>query len=108
MIGSQLYQYENFSIRKVSFKLYNFRVPVYKWVLLPWMKGYTAFNDDCRPSVRGWKVSLSEKWMVKYTTSGFPFIRGFLSHEWNDTRLLTMIGSQLYEGEKFCFLKSEC
>ena len=28
-------------------------------------------------------------------------------YEWNDTRVLTMIGGKLYEGEKFRFLKSE-
>ena len=98
---------KSFAFWKVNGKIYSFRVPVYKGVPLPWMKWYTSFNDDCRPTVLGWTVSLCEKWMVKYTTSGFPFIRGFLSHEWNDTRLLTMIGGQVYDGKKFRFLKSE-
>ena len=35
-------------------------------------------------------------------------LRGFPAHEWNETRPLTMIGSQLYECGNFCFLKSEC
>ena len=56
--------------------------------------------------MRGWKVSLSEKWMLNHTTLGFPFIKGFPSHEWNDTRPLTMIAGQLYECQKFRFLKS--
>ena len=66
-----------------------------------------VFNDDWWPTVRGWNNSLSEKWMLKYTTSGFPFLRGFPSHEWNDIRVLTMIGGQLYEGEKIRFPKNE-
>ena len=55
----------------------------------------------------GEKFHFLKKWMVYYTTLGFPFIRGFPSHEWNDTRLLTMIAGQLYEGEKLRFLKNE-
>ena len=43
-----------------------------------------------------WKVSLSEKLVFKYTTLGLPFIRGFPSHEWNETHPLTMTGDQLY------------
>ena len=97
----------SFAFWKVNGKLYNFKVPVFKGVPLTWMKRNTSFNDDCRPTVRVWKVSPSEKWMVNYTTSGFPFIRGFPSHEWYDTHPLTMIASQLYEDEKFRFLKSE-
>ena len=53
-------------------------------------------------------VSLSEKLVLNYTTLGFPFIRGFPSHEWNETRPLTMTGGQLYECQKLHFLKSEC
>ena len=63
-------------------------------------------NDDCWPSILAWKVPLSEKWVLNYATLGFPFIRGFPSHEWNDTRLLTMIGGQ-YEGKKLRFLKNK-
>ena len=37
-----------------------------------------------------WKDSLSEKWLLIYTTLGFPFIRGFPSHEWNETHPLTV------------------
>ena len=44
----------------------------------------------------GKKVSLSEKWMVNYTTSGFPFIRGFPSHEWNKIRPLTICAGLLH------------
>ena len=48
-----------------------------------------------------WKVN------AKLYNIRVPFIRGFPSHEWNDTRLLTMIVGQLYEGEKFRFLQNE-
>ena len=44
--------------------------------------------------------------MLNYEILGFPFIRGFPSHEWNDTRRLTMIGGHVYECEMFHFLKS--
>ena len=54
------------------------------------------------------KVSLSEKWMLNYATLGFPFIRGFPSHEWNETHPLTTTAGQVYECEKFNFLNSEC
>ena len=36
----------------------------------------------------------SEKLVLNYTTLGFPIIRGFPSHEWNDTHALTMTGGQ--------------
>ena len=97
----------SFAFWKVSVKLYNLRVPVFKGVPLPWMKWYTSFNDDRWPTIRVSKSSLSEKWVLNYTTSGFPFLKGFPSHEWNETRRLAMIGGQLYECEKFRFLKSE-
>ena len=51
------------------------------------------------------KVSLSEKWVLNYTTLGFPFIRGFSSHEWKDTHPLTTTAGQVYEFEKFNFMK---
>ena len=54
------------------------------------------------------KISLSEKLMLNYATLGFPFIRGFPSHEWNETNPLTTTAVQVYECEKFNFLKSEC
>ena len=72
---------KSFTCWKVSAKPWNFRVPVYKGVLLPWMKWYPSFTNDCRPSIRVWKLSLSEKWVLNNTTSGFPFLRGFPSHE---------------------------
>ena len=71
------------------------------------------------------EVSPSEKLVLKYATLGFPFIRGFPLHEWNDTIPLTMTASQVYECvkvslsemwvlkyttfacEKLIFLKSE-
>ena len=34
------------------------------------------FNDECWPSILVLKGSLSEKWVLIYTTLGFPFIRG--------------------------------
>ena len=56
----------------------------------------------------GEKFRFLKSEVLSYPTSGFPFTRGFPSHEWNDIRLLTMIAGQLYEGEKFRFLKNEC
>ena len=97
----------SFTFRKVSAKICNFRVPVYKGVPLPWMKWHPSFNDGGLPSVRLWKVSLAEKWVLKYATLGFLFIRGFPSHEWNETHPLTMTGCQLHYCENLRFLKSE-
>ena len=99
---------KSFTFWKVSAKVYNFRVPVFKGVPLPWEKWHPSFDDDSWPSVRLWKYSLSEKCVLKYATLGFPFIRGFPSHEWNDTHPLTMAACQVYASEKFRFLKSEC
>ena len=138
------------TLQKVSVKVYNLRVPVFKevplpwlkwnpsfsdvwwrnirvwnvwisekWVLnyttwgfpflrgfrFPWMKWYMSFSDDWWRNIRVSKSWLSEKWVLKYTTLGFPFLKGFPYHEWNETRSLTMIGGQLYECEKFHFLK---
>ena len=67
-----------------------------------------SFNDDSCPTTILWKVSLSEKWVLNYTTLGFPFIRGFPFYEWNETYALTMTGCKVYYREKFHFLKSEC
>ena len=69
----------------------NFRVPVYKGVSLPWMKWNSSFNDDRWPTMRVSKPLLSEKWVLNDTTSGF--------------HPLTITGGQLYECEKFRFLK---
>ena len=91
---------KRFAFRKVSAKICNLRVPVYKGVPLTWMKWNPSLIDDCLSSVLEWKVSLSEKCVLKYATSGFPFIRGFPSHEWNDTHPLTMTASQVYERVK--------
>ena len=44
-----------------------------------------------------WKFSLSEKWVLIYAPLRFPFIIGFSFNEWNDTNLLTMTASQVYE-----------
>ena len=55
-----------------------------------------------------WKVPLSEQGVLNYKTLEFPFLKGFLSHEWNDTRRLAMIGGEIYECENFSILKSEC
>ena len=107
MIAGQVYECAFFTLRKISLTPENFRVPVCRGFALPWMIWYPSFNDDCLPTIRLWKVSLCEKWMVDYTTSGFPFIRGFPSHEWNETHPLTMIGGQMYECQTFCFLKNE-
>ena len=40
-----------------------------------------------------------------YASLGFPFIRGFPSHEWNETRALAMTAGQVYDSEKFHFHK---
>ena len=66
------------------------------------------FNDDCSPSIVVWTVSNFEKWALICTTLGFPFIKNFPSQEWNDTHPLKMTAGQVYECEKFHFLKSEC
>ena len=77
------------------------------WYLnfVPWEKWNPSFNHDSWPSVRLWKDSLSEKWVLNYATLGFPFIRGFPSHEWNDTHPLTMTASQVYECVKVSLSK---
>ena len=76
---------KRFSFWKASAKVYNFRVPIYKGVPLPWMKGNTSLIDECYLTILVWKDSLSEKLVLKYATLGFPFIRGFPSHEWKET-----------------------
>ena len=38
---------KRFTFWKVSAKIYNFRVPVYKGVPLTWMKWHPSFDDDC-------------------------------------------------------------
>ena len=109
---------KSFAFWKVSVNLCNFRIPVYKGVPLPWMKWHTfmkwypSFTNDCRPSIRVWKVSLSETWELNCTTLGFLFVREFPSHEWNethpwnDTHLLPMTADHVYECKKFRILKS--
>ena len=99
---------KRFTFWKVSVKIWNFRVPVYKGVPLPWMERNPSLKDDCWPTILVWKDSLSEKWVQKYTTLGFPFIKGFPSHERNETHPLTMRASQVYDCEKFHFQKSGC
>ena len=63
-------------------------LPSAKWVLK-----YTTY--ECA------EVSLLEKWVLNYATLGFPFIRGFPSHERNETILSTMTASQVYPCEKW-------
>ena len=48
-------------------------------------------------------------WIVSVKLWNFrvPVYKGFPSHEWNDTHPLTMTAGQVYECEKFHFLKSE-
>ena len=99
---------KSFTSWKVSANICNFRVPVYKEVPLTWMIWNPSFTDECWLSILVWKVTLSEKWGLNYTTLGFPFIKGLPSHEWNDTHLLTMIAGQEYDCEKFLFVKSGC
>ena len=52
---------KSFTIRIVSVKLYNFRVPVYKGVPLPWMKWNVSLNYNCRQSIQVGKDLLSPK-----------------------------------------------
>ena len=78
MTASRVYECKSFTFWKVSSKICTFRVPVYKRVPLPWMKWNPSFNDCDLPSVRLWKVSLAENWVLKYATLGFPIIRGSL------------------------------
>ena len=47
------------------------------------------------PAIRVWKISFCEKKVLNYETLGFPFIKGFPSHERDETHPLTMIGSQV-------------
>ena len=101
MTASQVYACEKFHFQKSECKVYSFRVPIYKGVPLPWIKWNPFLNDDCWPTIQVWKDSLSEKWVLKYATLGFPLIRGFPSHEWNDTSPLTMAACQVYAREKF-------
>ena len=120
---------KRFTFWKVSAKICNFRVPIYKGVpynirvpvykgfLLPWMKWHPFFIDGGLPSVLVWKDWLSEKWVLKHATLGFPLIRGsppmnemtpilyrwrlakctFPWHERNDTHPLMMTASQVYK-----------
>ena len=97
-----------FAFWKVSAKLYNYRVHVFKGVPLPRMKWNPSFNDDWWPTIRVSKAPLSKKWVLKCTTWGFPFLKRFPSHGWNETRRLAMFGGEIYECETFDFLKSEC
>ena len=99
---------KSFTFSKVSVKLYNFRVPVYKGVFLLWMKWNLCFNDDWLQSILLWKVSRSEKWVLNYTTLGLPFIKRLPSYEWNETHALTMTACKVYYREKFHFQKSQC
>ena len=85
----------SFTFTKVSAKICNFRVPVYNGVPLPWMKWHPSFNDGSYPNIRLWIVSVPEKLVLIYATSGFPYIMGFPSHEWNDTHLLTLTADQV-------------
>ena len=69
--------FSSLAFGKVIVKLHNLQVPGSKGVPLPWMKWYLSFNDDCWPTIVVWKASLSEKYMLKYATLGFPFISNF-------------------------------
>ena len=76
---------KSFTSWKRSANLCNFRVPAYKGITLTWIKWNPSFNDDRLPATLLWKFAFSEKWVLIYTTWGFPFIRGFPSHEWKET-----------------------
>ena len=88
---------KSFAFWKMNVKLFNFRVPVYKGVPLPWMKWNRSFQDDCWPSMGPCKLSLSEKWMLNHTTLGLLFIRGLSYHEWNETYPSTITTAKLYD-----------
>ena len=85
----------------MSVEVYNFNVPVYKGVSLPWMNWNPNFNDECCLSIRVLRLPFCEKWVLNYTTSGLPLIRGFPSHGWNDTHHFTVIARQVYTCEVF-------
>ena len=59
---------KSFTFTKVSLKLYNFRVPVYKRVPLPLMKWYPPFTMTAGQVYECEKVSLSEKLVLNYAT----------------------------------------
>ena len=92
---------KRFTFRKVSAKRCNFRVPIYKGVPLTLMKWHPSLTMTAGQVYECVKDSLSEKWVLNYANLGFPFIRGFPSHEWNDTQPLTMAACQVYACEKF-------
>ena len=58
-----------------------------------WVLKYTTYENG--------EVPLLHKWVFNYATWGFSFIRGFPSHERNETLLPTMTASQVYPGEKW-------
>ena len=86
---------KSFAFRKVSAEVYNFSGPVYKGVPLPWMKWNPSLTMTASQVYPCAKDSLAEKLVLTYDTLGSPFIRGFPSHEWNDTHPLTMTARQL-------------
>ena len=67
-----LHYYESSLFLKVSLKPYNYKVPVYKGLILPWMKWKPSFNDNCRQTILLWKLSLSKKWVSNHTNLGPP------------------------------------
>ena len=83
---------KSFAFWNVSVNLYNFRVPVYKGVSLPWMKWNPNFNDGCCTSR---KTSFLCKESVKLYNFRIPVIRRFPFHVWNDTHPFTMTAGQV-------------
>ena len=86
-------------------KVSNFKMCILNYTTLgsPFIRGF-PFHGWNEPQL--WKASLSEKGALNYTNLGFPFIRGFPSHGWSETHPLTTIAGQVYEFEKYHFLKS--
>ena len=60
---------------KVSFKPYNFRVPVYKGVIHPWMKWKPSLHDEYYLTIdHSINFLYLKSEFAKHPTLGFPFI----------------------------------
>ena len=59
-------------------------------------------------NVLQWKLLLSEKRVLNYTTLGFQFIKGLSSHKWNENHPSNINAVKLYHSENFHFMKSVC
>ena len=76
--------YDHFACWKGTLQGSYFGFTVYKGVNPPWMKWNPTLNDDFFQNFQQVKISLSEKWLSKYSTLELPFIKGPHPHEWNE------------------------